>query len=241
LSSSRQSINNLLLRAMDLADLTLVEPHLERREWRLGETLLAPGDAIEWVHFVERGVVSLIAEQGGGDQVEIGLIGFEGLTGSPLVMGAERSPHRCMVQVDGCVTWRIPAERLVEAYRRSHGLHLLLLRFVHTQIVQIASTASANAHEALPGRLARWLLMVHDRVDGDRLELTHEFMATMLAVRRSGVTVTLHALQEEGAIRSTRGLVTITDRAKLLAMAVDSYGWAEREYRAVIAPFGKTP
>jgi CRP-like cAMP-binding protein len=128
---------------------------------------------------------------------------------------------------------------LLDAGERSSSLRTLLLRYVHTLVVQTAATASANAHYELPERLARWLLMCHDRVIGDRLQLTHEFMAQMLAVRRSGVTVTLHTLEGTGAIRSTRGLVTVLDRARLAEIAGESYGTPEREYARLIAPFGK--
>ena len=113
------------------------------------------------------------------------------------------------------------------------------MRFVQALNVQAASTAAANAHFDLPERLARWLLMCHDRVSSDQLELTHEFMAMMLAVRRSSVTVTLHTLEGTRAIRGTRGSVTVLDRARLEEIAGSSYGEPEDEYRRLLGPFGK--
>ncbi len=143
-----------------------------------------------------------------------------------------------MIQVGSPGSVSIASERLLEACDKSKALQRLLLCFVHTQWIQSAMTAAANAHYALPERLARWLLMCHDRVEGDQIELTHDFMSMMLAVRRSGVTVTLHTLEGTGAIRSKRGLVTVTNRERLEEIAGDSYGQAEGEYRRLIGPFG---
>ena len=115
----------------------------------------------------------------------------------------------------------------------------LLMRYVQSLNVQASLTAASNAHYALPERLARWLLMCHDRSEGDGMELTHEFLSMMLAVRRSGVTVTLHTLEATGAIRSARGVVTVTNRERLEEIAGDAYGQAEAEYRRLIGPFGR--
>jgi CRP-like cAMP-binding protein len=193
---------------------------------------------MELIYFPSRGAASIVAEQD-DDQIEIGLFGSEGMSGGAVVLGAGQSPHRSMTQVGELQGVRIAAAPLMEACARSRTLHDHLLRYVHVAGVQTAYTASANAHFDLPERLARWLLMCHDRVEGDHMELTHDSMALMLAVRRSGVTVTLHQLEGTGAIRSTRGLVTVRDRARLEEIAGDSYGGAEREYRRLIGPFGK--
>ena len=145
------------------------------------------------------------------------------------------------MQVDSTTSLRIASERLLDACAQSDAIESVLLRYVQTLKVQSALTAASNAHYELPQRLARWLLMCHDRLDGEQIELTHEFMAMMLAVRRSGVTVTLHTLEGTGAIRASRGLVTIRDRDRLHEIAGPSYGGAEAEYARLIAPFGKTP
>ena len=184
-------------------------------------------------------MASIVAEQEEGDKVEVGLFGYEGMSGTPIILGAGQSPQASMIQVNGAPAIRMEAGEFTAACDRSSSLRLLLLRFVQAMNVQAASTAAANAHYALPERLARWLLMCHDRVDGDHLELTHEFMSMMLAVRRSSVTVTLHTLEATHAIRATRGVITILDRARLEEMAAESYGGPEAEYRRLIGPFGK--
>jgi CRP-like cAMP-binding protein len=117
-------------------------------------------------------------------------------------------------------------------------LRELLLRYVQTLLIQTAQSAVANARYQIEARLARWLLMCHDRVEGDEIALTHEFMAMMIGAQRSGVTVALHILEGAAMIRSKRGRVIILDREKLEDLAGDSYGPAEAEYRRLIAPFG---
>jgi CRP-like cAMP-binding protein len=239
MSFSQISTRNLLLRALGPSDYALLQPHLERSDLELRQPIFEPNVPIERVHFLEGGVASIVSEQEPNEQIEVGLYGHEGMSGASVVLGAGQTPHRSMIQVDGGSSLHIASERLLEACGQSRGLQMLLLRYVHTLAVQAALTAAANAHYALPERLARWLLMCHDRIDGDQIELTYEFMSMMLAVRRSGVTVTLHTLEGTGAIRSQRGLVTIRDRARLEEIAGDSFGEAEREYSRLLGPFGK--
>lgn len=237
--ASQTSTPNLLLRALSADDFMRLQPHLSRVELPLRELLYVPNEPIERVYFLEGGVASIVVEEEGGGMIESGLFGLDGMSGSPLVLGAGQSPHHSMVQVDGGPALVIAADKLMAACRASHELHLVLLRFAHTLTIQAAATAAANAHFELPERLARWLLMCHDRSDCDRMRLTHDFMAMMLAVRRSGVTVTLHSLEGTGAIRSTRGIVTILDRDRLEEIAGESYGVPEAEYCRLIAAFGK--
>jgi CRP-like cAMP-binding protein len=233
------SIANLLLRALAQADFALLEPHLEREQLKLKDPIFDPNVPIERVYFLEEGVASIISEQEGGDQVEVGLYGREGMSGAAVIMGAEQSPHASMIQVGNPAAYVMPSSRLLAACDKSVSLRRLMMRYAQSLNVQAAMTAASNAHYALPERLARWLLMCHDRTEGDRMELTHEFLSMMLAVRRSGVTVTLHTLEATGAIRSDRGVVTITNRGRLEEIAGDAYGQAEAEYRRLIGPFGR--
>lgn len=116
------------------------------------------------------------------------------MSGIPVILQAGETTQKPFVQVGGGAAWAIPSEKLLCAFDSNASLRTVLLRYVHAMSVQVASTAASNVHYALPERLARWLLMCHDRADGDQMELTHKFMSIMLAVRRSGVTVTLHTL-----------------------------------------------
>jgi CRP-like cAMP-binding protein len=233
------STANALLRSLDVEDYALLEPHFERTHLKNNERLYEPNKIIELVHFPEGAVASIVSVREGDEMIEVGLYGREGFSGSAVVLGAGQSPHVSMIQVSETSALSISSGRLVEACGQSPTLLLLLLRFTHSLTVQAALTAASNAHYALHERLARWLLMCHDRVDGNHLELTHHFISMMLAVRRSGVTVTLHTLEGTGAIRATRGLITVLDRDRLEEIAGDSYGEAEAEYRRLIGPFGK--
>jgi CRP-like cAMP-binding protein len=228
---------NWLLRKLSSADFALLQPHLNRIDLKLRDYLFEPDTPIERVHFLEAGIASTVSLEEGGEQIETGLYGREGMSGAAVLLGAGQSPHASFMQLDGATSLVIASDQLIAAAENSGTLRNSLLRFVHTLSLQAAQTAAANAHYALPERLARWLLMCHDRVDGDDLPLTHEFMGMMLAVRRSGVTVTLHTLEGAGAIKSRRGVVTVTDRERLEEVAGDSYGGPEAEYRRLLGEF----
>jgi CRP-like cAMP-binding protein len=236
---NQAGIGNILLRLCTAEDFELLRPHLARTHLETGHSLVKRNTPIETVYFPQGGVASIVAEREGGESVEVALFGYDGMSGSAIVLGADQSPQASMIQVNGSPALKIASGHLVRACDASVSLRKLMLRFVQALNVQSASTAAANAHFALPERLARWLLMCHDRIDGDQLELTHNFMSMMLAVRRSSVTVTLHTLEGTKAIRGTRGTITILDRERLEDIAGDSYGEAEEEYRRLIGPFGK--
>jgi len=142
------------------------------------------------------------------------------------------------MQIGGPVL-RITSEALREVMEARSTLRALLLRYAHVFMIQVATTALADARYSLEQRLARWLLMCHDR-NGDNIALTHEFLSIMLGVRRSGVTESLHTLEGERMIKSPRGLITILDRPKLEARGADSYGTPEAEYERQIGPFRKS-
>jgi len=236
---SQSYTRNYLLLALSDSDFALLQPHLKRVELHLRQTLVEPGQPIEHVYFLEGGICSIVATEEGGQEVEAGLFGREGMSATAILLGSSTSPHRSVMQVNGNTALYLRAEQLQEACRASRSLHDLLLRFAHTLTVQAAETALANAHYTLSERLARWLLMCHDRIDGDDIGLTHEFMATMLGVRRSGVTVTLHTLEGLGAVRTRRSTVTIVDRRRLEEIAGASYGVAEGEYARLIRQLRK--
>jgi CRP-like cAMP-binding protein len=238
MSSNRRDSANLLLRALSDQDYALLAPNLRRTQLRVRQNLVERNQPIEQVYFFDNGVGSIVSDDEGGDAVEVGLFGRDGMSGTAVLLGSDRTPLTTFIQVGDPSANMIGTDDLLAACRASASLHTTLLRYVQTLAVQAAMTAAANAHYALPERLARWLLMCHDRADGERIELTHEFMSIMLAVRRSGVTVTLHTLEGTGAIRNDRGVVTILDRARLEEIAGPSYGAPEAEYRRL---FGPTP
>ena len=230
---------NLLLNAMAPDDLALLKPWLTRVEVKTEQVLSAANSLIEQVYFLEGGIASIVSVRPESGKTEVGIFGREGMSGTSLVMGVDRSPHETSMQVDGTTALRIDSGRLLEALDASESLTKMLLAYVHVLMIHTAACAVGNAHHRLEARLARWLLMCHDRVVGDEIPLTHDFMAMMIASQRSGVTVTLHVLEGIGAIRSKRGRVIILDRDKLEDLAGDAFGEPEGEYRRLIAPFGR--
>lgn len=230
---------NLLLSRLDPPDWALLQPHLERIPLSRGDVMIEESEPIQWVHFLEGGVASVVASDS-GDPFEVGLIGREGFIGVPLLLGSDRTPERCFIQVDGSTALRMAAEPFLAATGAHARLRNALLRFAQVQNIQVSRTASSNAGMELPQRLARWLLMCHDRIDSDAIGLTHDFISMMLGVRRSGVTVSLHTLEGMGLIAAKRGLVTILDRMRLEELAGDAYGRPEAEYRRLLGPFGRS-
>lgn len=228
-------VNNRLLRALSADDFALLQPHLERVPLEKGNVLIKPEKPIGLVFFVESGLGSVIGISPAGEMVEIGLYGFDGLVGMPVVLGTDRSPHELLMQIGGD-GWQLPAEALRAAMQASWTLRELLARYVQFFLVMVAQTAISNAMHTVEERLARWLLMAHDRMADDNVPLTHEYLALMLAVRRPSVTTALHVLEGAHFIRATRGNVQVRDRAAMEEFAGAAYGVPEAEYARLIAP-----
>jgi CRP-like cAMP-binding protein len=228
----QDSIGNHLLRALSEADFALVQPHLEAVDYELRQIVFRAGEPIDHVLFPESGIISIVAdiEQG---RFEVGLAGWEAIAGVPVVLGVERTPHTAMVQLSGNGL-RMTAAQLRSAMGQSTSLRSLLLRYVHTFIVQVSQTAYANVAYDIEARLARWILMAHDRVKGSEVPLTHEFMSTMLGTGRPGVTFAVQQLEGNGLIRALRGRIIIRNREGLEELAGNAYGMAEREYTNVL-------
>ena len=227
------SSENRLLASLSTGDFDLLGPHLESVTLGLRKSLERPNRQIDAVYFPEAGFASVVAVQSKGKQVEVGLIGREGMTGLPIVFGNHRSPHATYIQAPGTGKC-IPATELRKATRASLSLRNSLLKFVQAFGVQTTHTAVSNAQSRLDVRLARWLLMAHDRIGDDTLPLTHEFLSLMLGVRRAGVTETLHVLRERGLISYGRGQIGVKDRKGLERAAGEAYGVPEAEYRRLI-------
>lgn len=236
---SQSYSRNLLLNAASADDFAALQPHLERVELDKERRLVEAGRAIEHVYFPERGVASIVTFDAHSERTEVALCGREGMSGTALLLGSDRSPHETFIQVPGGTALRIEREPFLLVVEENTSLRLLLLRYVESLNIQMAQTAASNAVNGLETRLARWLLMSHDRVDGDEIALTHEFISMMLAVRRSGVTVALQLLEGKGVIQSRRALIHVVDRERLESLAGNAYGSAEDEYRRLIGPFGK--
>ena len=219
---------NRLLAALSSADLALLQPDLDPVSLELRQVLETANEPITHNYFIDHGIASIVAGNGNHRRrIEVGLVGFEGMTGLAVVLGNDRSPNENFMQVGG-EGRRIDSDRLRVAMRESRSMQRVFLSFAHAFMNQISSTALSNGTSSIEERLARWLLMAHDRrLDDDTIPLTHEFLSLMLGVRRAGVTVALNALERKGVISLTRGQILITDREGLKASANGSYAELE--------------
>jgi CRP-like cAMP-binding protein len=224
---------NRLLAALSPADLALLQPHLRSLVVAVRHEIERPNRRIDAVYFMDAGIASVVAVQADEAQVEVGLIGSEGMTGAAVVLGGDQSPHATYIQVAGeaqCVK----AGELRQAMQTSDSLHTLLMKYVQVFMVQTTHTAIANARAQIDRRLARWLLMAHDRTGNKTLPLTHEFLALMLGVRRPGVTEALQSLKRQKLIETRRNQIVVLNRNGLEKAAGNSYGVPEKEYRRLI-------
>ncbi len=229
-SSSQNSSHNRLLLALSAPDFELLRPDLKRVTLDVRTVFEEPNHAIKNIYFLERGIASVVAVGARNNRIEAGLIGPEGMSGVAVVLGGDRSPLSTYIQAAG-EGHRISATKFRKAMHERQSLHELCLKYVHTFMIQTAYTAMANARATITERLARWILMAHDRLDSETLPLTHEFLALMLGVRRAGVTEALHELQASKLIRSQRGFVVVLDRKALEREAGDIYGVPEAEFQ----------
>lgn len=234
MSQPQQStVRNRLLKAFSPDDFALLQPHMELIPTELRQPLIKPNEPVKQLFFPEVGFSS-ITTSGSEGKVEVGIIGREGLVGViPILLGSDRTPHDHFIQSPGEVL-AISTEALCAAMSRSASLHKLLLRFAQVQYVQTAQTAFVNATFQIEARLARWLLMCHDRLDGDEVRVTHEFLSFMLGVQRTGTTLAVQALEGHRLIKAQRARITILDRAALELVADDGYGLPEAEYARLI-------
>lgn len=223
---------NRLLQLLSDADRALLLPHLEPVPLELRAPIEAAHETITHVHFPESGIISVVAKAA-ERQIEAGIVGREGVSGLAVIMGDHRSPHEAYVQAAGR-SHRIASDALRTAMESSRTLSLHLQRFAHVFMAQVAQTALANGRAKIEERLARWLLMAHDRLDDEDLRLTHEFIAIMLGVRRPGVTDALNDLEGRHLVHATRGAIRVKDRRGLEEIAGASYGVPEAEYQRLI-------
>ena len=227
---------NRLLAALPEQDFEELRPKLHRVDLAMRQVLEVPNEPIRHVYFPDPSVSSVVAITPQNERLEVGLFGSEGMSGLAVLNGTDRSAHQTFMQVPGQAI-RIEADDLRTALDTSPSLRRLLLLYSQAQAVQISYTALANGRFTIDERLARWLLMCHDRIDGDAFPITHEFLALMLGIRRAGVTTALQALETSRVIKAGRGRIEILDRDELRAGAGDCYGTPEAEYERLIGSF----
>jgi CRP-like cAMP-binding protein len=238
--SDLDNCQNRLLKALSAESFAKLQPYLEPIDLPLKMVLVKPDELTTDIVFIESGLSSIVATSGNGEDqhIEVGHVGLEGFTGIHIVLGTDQTPNRTFMQVAG-TGLRIPASRLMDIVGGDRETNLLLRRYAHTYQIQLAQSALANGRYKMHERLARWLLMCQDRLKGDDLPITHEFLALMLGVRRSGVTNEIHILEGLHVIKAERAHVLIRNRGKLEEIAGGCYGVPEREYDRLIGGSAK--
>jgi len=232
-------VRNAILRGLPPKDLAMLRPHLHLVPLVLRQVLHATGAPIHDVYFMDEGLTSLTASAGNGAEVEVGLVGREGLVGTGvLLMPDATAVHRAFIQVPGSA-YRMQAATFRDAVSQFESLRDGCMRYVHFMMVQAAQCAACNARHGLPERLARWLLSSMDRTGTEEVPMTQEFLSYMLGVRRAGVSVVATGLQGEGLIRQSRGRVTLLDRLGLEAKACVCYRVIEDSRTGIMGPYAQ--
>lgn len=220
---------NHLLAALPTAEFERIAPYLERVAMPLGEVLYESSGQLLHAYFPTTAIVSMHYLMENGSSSEIAGVGNEGVLGISLFMGGNTTPNRAIVQTAGH-GYQLKARFLLEEFKRGGVLQHLLLRYTQALMTQISQTAVCNRHHSLEQQLCRWLLLTLDRLPSNELTMTQELIASMLGVRREGITEAAGHLQQAGFIRYRRGHITVLDRTGLESLACECYGVVKNEF-----------
>ena len=237
-SNLRAAQSNLILASLPKSSLQEILPDLRLRPLKVRQVLQPPDETVKEVVFPIDGVASMISLGDSGKSVEVATIGCEGMVGLPVFLGGAKAAVEVFVQVPG-EGLHLSAEVFRHHLNREPSLTQSLLRYTQALMTQVAQCSACNVYHPAEARCARWLLQTHDRVKGDVFQLTQDFLALMLGVRRATVSVTASALQARSLIRYHRGVITIVNRKGLEAAACDCYALITREYDRLLRPARK--
>jgi CRP-like cAMP-binding protein len=224
---------NHLLAALPDAEYSRVFPRFELVDFTLGQAVYESGRSFSNVFFPITAIVSLLYVLENGASAEISVVGNEGVVGIALFMGGESMPNRAIVQSAG-MAYRLDGQALKQEFSRSGPFQRLLMRYTLALFSQMAQTVVCNRHHSVDQQHCRWLLLSHDRLAGDEINMTQELIADMLGVRREGVTEAAGKLQQAGLIRYSRGKITIVDRPGLEARVCECYEVVKKESRRLL-------
>jgi len=233
----RPQTNNRILDALPDEDYFRLEPLLENIKLPLSQVLYKSDEIIKYVYFPINAMASVVAMTFDGECAEVGVIGREGMVGIDVLLGVDSSTKEVLIQLsDGA--FRIKTEEIRKEFKKAGALHDLTLRFVHCFIEQISQTALCNRLHSLEERLARWLLMCHDRAENDDLSLTQEFLSIMLGTNRPSVTIAAINLQSAGFIKYSRGKIAVIDREGLEDFSCACYRTVQEVYSKMPTSIG---
>lgn len=232
---------NFLLDVLQPADMALLSPHLQRAELKAGQVLFEAGDPVTIVHFpCGSTLTALLVVMRNGDVAESATIGRDGAIGGIVSQGNLPAFARGVVQTPG-IAYRIETSRLQAAKAQSLAIRNLFARYADCLLAQIVQSVACNALHAIDARCARWILTIQDRVGGDTLPVTHQFLSEALGVQRSYLSRVMSMLQKRGLIRSRRGTVEILQRAAIEEMSCECYRCVRLHYETVLKGVYGTP
>ena len=229
LVQSSLSTRNHILNSLPEEDFARLLPDLKPVEMPLGKTIFHPEEEINYVYFLNTAMVSVVSRTADGQSVEAGVIGWEGIAGFNVLMGSDTMPNENIVSLPGD-GHRLPTAAAKREFKRGGAFQDLCVRYMHAVIIQLGQVTLCNRLHAAEERLARWLIMCHDRAATDKLQLTQEFLSIMLGTNRVTVTNSAIVLQNIGNIKYKRGLITVLDREGLEDSACDCYRTIKQEY-----------
>jgi CRP-like cAMP-binding protein len=232
--SGRHTPNqNHLLATLPAEIFERITPHLELISLPLGEVLYEFGGQLQHVYFPTTAIVSLHYVMENGASAEIAGVGNEGVLGISLLMGGNTTPGLATVQTAGCC-YRLKGRLLMEEFNRAGPMMRLMLRYTQALMTQISLTAVCNRHHSIEQQLCRWLLLTLDRLPSNELTMTQELIASMLGVRREGITGAAGNLQRAGLINYRRGHITVLDRSGLESHACECYSVVKKEFQRLL-------
>jgi CRP-like cAMP-binding protein len=227
--------SNRLLGAMETASRRRIDPHLEPMELKLGVVVCEAGGLLKHAYFPQGAVLSLLTVLENGSAIETANIGREGAFGLFAAMYSRVSFNRCLVQLEGSVV-RCPIELLQSEFKRSEHVRDLFVSYSETLLSQVQQTVACNAMHTTEERICRWLLMMHDRAEGEALPYTHEFLSHMLGANRKSVTLAAQSLKTAGLISYYRGTIKVLDRPGLEKASCECYGIVREQFDAFLTP-----
>ena len=228
LALEHTALKNRILAALPAKEFDRLLPSLKVVELKLHEILHVPGERMDYVYFLSSGIVSLLTMLEGGTTIEAAVIGSEGIVGLSVIMGVEKATNEALVQATGHAL-RMRAADLKAKFNKGRRLRDLLMHYIHLLLSMMSQNAACNRIHTLEERLARWLLLTHDRVDQNEFVFTQEFMSHMLGVRRAGVSVAANTLRRAGLIDYQRGFITVLNRPGLEDASCECYRTIEAQ------------
>ena len=229
----KDALENHLLAALPADEFARVRTKLEPVSFELGKVLFETGDKLDCVYFPTTAIMSMLYVMENGATAEIGVIGNDGVSGYALFLGGDSMPNRAIIQSAG-IAYKMKAKAAKAEFALGGAFQKMMLRYTQALMTQISQTAVCNRLHPIEQQLCRWLLLAHDRLDSDKLVMTHDLISNMLGVRREGVTLAARKLAAKKLIKNVRGTITVLDRQGLEEAVCECYEVVNSEYNRLL-------